>query len=109
MKNTKSIKRTSKVRGTDDRPRLSVYRSNKNLVAQILNDEKGITLLGMSTKKIIKKGVKKTEAAKTLGLELAKKAIDKKIKKIVFDRGSYRYLGRIKILAEALREGGLDF
>lgn len=102
-----------KIRGTKEQPRLSVYRSNKFIYAQIIDDEKGETILGVSEKHLDKiskeKKVKKIERARELGSLLAKKAIEEKISKIVFDRGAYSYHGRVKALAEGVREGGLKF
>lgn len=97
------IKLNSKIRGTSERPRLAVFRSNKYLYAQIIDDAKGETLVGISIKS------KKIDTAKGLGVSLAKKALDKKIKSVVFDRRTYSYHGRIKSLAEGAREGGLKF
>ncbi|MBI2031424.1 MAG: 50S ribosomal protein L18 [Candidatus Levybacteria bacterium] len=100
----------AKIKGTSQRPRLSVFRSNKLIYAQIINDEKGDTILGVSEKNIDKKvSGSKIDQAKILGLFLAKKATAKKIKNVIFDRGSYKYHGRIKALAEGAREGGLVF
>lgn len=98
----------SKIRASKDRPRLCVFRSNKFIYAQIIDDEKGKTLIGVSEKELTEKGAK-SENAKKLGEMLAKKAIAKKIKTVVFDRGSYSYHGRVKALAEGAREGGLVF
>ncbi len=98
----------SKISGNSNRPRLNVFRSNKYIYAQLIDDEKGITLIGISQKSLKTKGTK-LEKAKALGEELAQKALDLKIKKIVFDRGIYRYQGRIKALAEAARKKGLIF
>jgi len=98
----------SKIRASKDRPRLCVFRSNKFIYAQIIDDEKGKTLIGVSEKELTGKGAK-SENAKKLGEMLAKKAIAKKIKTVVFDRGSYSYHGRVKALAEGAREGGLVF
>jgi large subunit ribosomal protein L18 len=105
-----------KIRGTASRPRLSIFRSSKNIYAQIIDDSKGVTLVAASTKdkglsaKIKgKSGGGNKEAAKLVGLEVAKKAKAAGIKKIVFDRGGYLYHGRVKALAEAAREGGLEF
>lgn len=95
------------VKGTAIRPRLSVYKSNRYIHAQIIDDTAGTTLVAGSTKEVT--GAKKTEAAKTLGTELAKKAKAKGIDAVVFDRGGFRYTGRVAILAEAAREGGLEF
>ncbi len=97
-----------------DRPRLCVYRSNKNIEAQIIDDIKGITITSASTidkelKAKIKKAETKTEQGKLVGKILAERAINKKIKKVVFDRNGFSYQGRVKALAEAAREGGLSF
>ncbi len=99
----------SKFHGTDKRPRLSVFRSNKFMYAQLIDDEKKHTILGVSEKDLDKVSGSKTEKARSLGIFLAKKAINKKIKRVFFDRGSYTYHGRVKALAEGAREGGLKF
>ena len=108
--NKRKIRVRSKVKGTSARPRLSVYRSNKFIYAQLIDDNKAETVLGISEKKLGKdvKG-NKSSKAKELGLLLAKLARGKKIKTVVFDRGSYAYHGRIKEVAEGAREGGLKF
>jgi len=103
-----------KVFGTQERPRLSVYRSLKHIYAQIIDDTKGHTLVACSTlspelREELKGKTKNKEAAKKVGLLLAKKALEKGIKKVVFDRGYYKYHGRVKALAEGAREGGLEF
>ena len=99
-----------KVRGTKDRPRLSVFRSNRHIYAQIINDEDGKTIVGVSEKHLGEKTKdSKIEKAKALGLLLAEKAIDKKVKKVAFDRRSYAYQGRVKAVAGGAREGGLEF
>ena len=98
-----------KVVGTEKCPRLSVFRSNKYINLQLIDDEKGETLASFSDLKINKKGKTKIEAAKEVGLEFAKKALEQKIKKVVFDRGGYKYHGRVKAAAEGAREGGLKF
>lgn len=110
----KRIKRIrKKIFGVSEIPRLSVYRSSMHIYAQIIDDEKGETLVSSSTlsKDISLKGAKPwTVAAATIvGKELAKKAKEKKIKEVVFDRRGYKYHGRIKALAEGAREGGLKF
>ena len=95
-----------------DRYRLSVSRSSKNISAQIIDDNKNITILSSSSKdKSIKSTGKKnkTELSKVVAENLAKKAIEKKITKIYFDRGLYKYHGRVKIFAEALRKNGMEF
>lgn len=99
-----------KISGTPERPRLCVYRSNTNVYVQIIDDVAGNTLVSASTlEKSIKIKHSNKEAAKELGTLIAKKASDKKIKSVVFDRGGYIYHGVIKSLAEAAREGGLEF
>jgi len=111
--NKKILKRKtrvrSKIKGTDSRPRLSVFRSNRFVYAQLINDEKGQTILGVSEKGIDGKTIGKSARAKALGVLLAKKAIAKKVKQVVFDRGSYPYHGRVSAIAEGAREGGLKF
>ena len=95
-----------------ERFRLSIARSSKNISAQIIDDNKNITLISASSvEKDIKSGSKtnKTELSKIVAQKLAKKAKEKKITKIYFDRGSYKYHGRIKVFAETLRENGMEF
>ena len=99
----------AKVEGSVERPRLSVFRSNKNLYAQLVDDVKGHTLVSASTLDEEVKAGSSIEGAKALGLMLAKRALAKKISAIVFDRSGYIYHGRIKALADAAREGGLKF
>lgn len=104
------IRVRTKISGTAERPRLCVYRSNTNLYVQIIDDVAGNTLVAASTlDKEIKTKHANKEAAKELGTLIAKKAADKKIKSVVFDRGGYIYHGVVKELAEAAREGGLEF
>jgi len=99
-----------KISGTAERPRLCVYRSNTNLYVQIIDDIAGNTLVQASTlDKNVKTKHANKEAAKELGAIIAKKALDKKIDTVVFDRGGYIYHGVVKELAEAAREGGLVF
>ncbi len=99
-----------KISGTAERPRLCVYRSNTNLYVQIIDDVAANTIVSASTlDKEIKTKHANKEAAKELGALIAKKALDKKIETVVFDRGGYIYHGVIKELAEAAREGGLKF
>lgn len=97
-----------RIRGTSERPRLSVFRSNKQIYAQIINDEAGSTLAAASSLKLEKIGGN-IKGAQSIGEEIAKKAIEKGIKKVVFDRRDYRYHGRVKALAEAARKAGLIF
>jgi large subunit ribosomal protein L18 len=98
-----------KISGTTVKPRLSVYRSNKEIYAQIIDDVNGLTLVSASSKEL--KSVKgpKVEISKTVGQKLAEKAAGNGIKEVIFDRGGYLYHGRIKALAEGAREGGLKF
>lgn len=97
----------AKVSGTMERPRLSVYRSNNYIYAQIINDDESVTLVSVSDLKIDKGN--KTERAKVVGAEVAKLAISKGLNTCVFDRNGFKYTGRIKSLADAAREGGLKF
>lgn len=110
----------AKVKGTPKIPRLSVFRSNKHVYAQLIDDQKGKTLVSASdldvgSKKDKSKKSKKKEligkaaVAYRVGQIIAEKGLNKKYKKVVFDRGGYKYHGRIKALAEGAREGGLDF
>ena len=100
----------NKVFGTAERPRLNVFRSLANIYAQVIDDEKGITLVAASSKdKNFEGKGGNIEGAKLVGAAIAKKALDKGIKTVVFDRGGYIYHGRIAALAEAAREAGLEF
>ena len=100
----------TKVSGTAERPRLCVYRSNSNLYAQIIDDVAGNTLVAASTlDKEVKTKKSNKEAAKEVGALVAKRAIEKNIKSVVYDRGGYIYHGVVKELAEAAREAGLEF
>ncbi|HNU95391.1 MAG TPA: 50S ribosomal protein L18 [Candidatus Paceibacterota bacterium] len=97
----------AKIRGTKDRPRLSVFRSNNFIYAQMIDDENRKTLVSASDVK--KDKGSKADRAKLVGQEIAKASLDKKIKKCIFDRNGFKYTGRIKALADAAREAGLDF
>jgi large subunit ribosomal protein L18 len=97
----------AKIKNISALPRLSVHRSNNYVYAQIIDDKDQKTLIGVAEAKE-QKGTK-SERARVLGQELAKQALAKKIKKVVFDKGSYSYHGRVKALAEGAREGGLEF
>ena len=97
----------AKISGTDKKPRLVVFRSIKGNYAQLIDDQKSVTLASASDLKA-KKG-NKTDKAKTVGAEIAKKAKELKIEECVFDRNGYKYHGRVKAVAEAAREGGLKF
>ena len=100
----------TKISGTAECPRLAVAKSNKNIIAQIIDDEAGKTLVYVSTlDKDIKTKAANKEAAKEVGTAVAKKALEKKIKTVVFDRGGYIYHGVVKELAEAARASGLEF
>ena len=101
------IRIRSQVAGTETKPRLSVFRSNKAIYAQLVDDTKGQTLAASSSLGV--KGKKGVEAAKVVGQELAKIAKEKKVVACVFDRGGYLYHGQVKALAEGAREGGLQF
>src|SRR5260370_1193809 len=100
-----------KVRGSEERPRLAVYRSLKHIYAQVIDDRKGHTVAAASTseKNSAIKGGGNLAGAKEIGRLVAQRAKEKGIKKVVFDRGGYLYHGRIKALAEAAREAGLEF
>lgn len=100
----------AKINGTAERPRLNVFRSAKHMYAQIIDDVKGVTLVAASSmdKDFEGTGGNK-EAAHKVGLAIAKKALDKGITEVVFDRGGFIYHGRVKELAEGAREGGLKF
>ena len=114
-KNANRLQRHKRVRrkitGTTQRPRLCVFRSLKNISVQIIDDEKGVTLVSASSldKDLNIKNGGNIEASKLVGAEIAKKAKKAKISKVVFDRGGYLYHGRVKALAEAARENGLEF
>jgi len=99
--------------GTADRPRLNVFKSLTGIYAQIVDDSEGNTLISASTvdKELREKvkGMKKTEQAKAIGKAVAERAVSKGILSVVFDRGGFRYVGRIKALADGAREGGLRF
>lgn len=98
------------VTGTAEQPRLAVFRSNKEIYAQIINDATGSTLMSASSKqKDIKATGTKSDVAATVGKAIAEKAVKAGIEKIAFDRSGYLYHGRVKALAEAAREGGLKF
>jgi large subunit ribosomal protein L18 len=111
------IRRHERVRkyvtGTPDKPRLNVFRSLAEIYAQVIDDKAGVTLAAASTIdheiKEKTKGLKKTEQAKLVGELVAKRAKDKGITSVVFDRGGYQYIGRVKALAEAARKAGLEF
>lgn len=99
----------SKISGTSTRPRLSVFRSNNEIYAQIIDDLAGNTIVSASSAELKNASGAKVEISKLVGQALAEKALTKGISAIVFDRGGYLYHGRIKALAEGAREGGLKF
>ena len=104
------IRVRAKISGTAARPRLCVYRSNANISAQIIDDERGVTLVSASTLEASFEGIgSNKEAAKKVGLTLAQRAIEKGISEVVFDRGGYIFHGRVSELAAGAREGGLKF
>ena len=96
-----------KLAGTAERPRLNVYRSLNNIYVQVIDDQQGVTLVSASTIKM--KGGGNVAAAREIGKAVAEAAVAKGIKRVVFDRGGYLYHGRIKALADAAREAGLEF
>jgi large subunit ribosomal protein L18 len=109
----KHLRMRNKLQGTTVRPRLSVYRSEKHIYAQIIDDTKGSTLVAASTvEKAVAEALTATsniDAAKAVGEAVAKKALAKGINEVVFDRGGFLYHGRVKALADAAREAGLQF
>ncbi len=111
-KNSTRLARHARVRktvsGTPEMPRLDVFRSNKQIYAQVIDDVNGVTLVSSSSLALKVNG-SNIEGAKAVGTDIAKKCLDKKIKTIVFDRGGYQYHGRVAALAEAAREAGLEF
>ena len=116
-KNSERIKRHKRIRtklsGTTERPRLSVFKSTNHIYAQIIDDVKGVTLVACSTmEKAVADAVKemtKTEAAKYVGSELGRRAAEKGVTTVVFDRSGYLYMGRVEALADGAREAGLQF
>ena len=112
--NLQRLKRHKRVRGkiagTPERPRLAVYRSNAHISAQIIDDVNGVTLVSANTYEKSFEGIgSNKEAARKVGAEVAKRALEKGISAVVFDRGGYIYHGRVSELAEGAREGGLKF
>jgi large subunit ribosomal protein L18 len=106
----RKMRTRSKLVGSESKPRMSVHRSNAGIYIQLIDDENKKTLVGLSDKHLTSKTkMPKIEKAKALGLLAAQKAKDKKITKVVFDRGSYAFHGRVKAVAEGAREGGLQF
>ena len=112
-KNSQRIMRHKRVRknisGTSEMPRLNVFRSNTQIYAQIINDETGTTLASSSSVQLKIKNGGNIEGAKLVGADIAKKAKEANISKVVFDRGGYQYHGRVEALADAARENGLEY
>lgn len=104
----RKIRTRAKIRGTAMRPRLSVFRSNVHIYAQLINDEANMTIASAGSLELKKKGAQ-SEQAREVGALIAKRAIEKGIKTAVFDRGAYRYHGIVKFVAESARKGGLQF
>lgn len=105
----RAVRVRAKIRGTEERPRLSVFRSEAHIYAQVINDEAGKTLAAASDLTVDTKGKKPVEAAAMIGAAVAEKAKAAGVTKVVFDRGSFLYHGRVKAVADAAREAGLEF
>ena len=105
---TKKIRIRKTVKGTDERPRLCVFRSGRHVYAQVINDVLGVTMVAASSLDMKSKETGK-ELAKIVGTEIAKRALQKNIKNVVFDRNGYIYHGRVQSLADGAREAGLNF
>ncbi|MBI5657865.1 MAG: 50S ribosomal protein L18 [Geobacter sp.] len=109
----RKVRVRKKIRGDEERPRLNVFRSARHIYAQVIDDNTGMTLVSASTLLAdVATGLSSTgniEAAKMVGAEIAKRALEKNIKAVVFDRGGFLYHGRVKALADAAREQGLSF
>lgn len=99
----------NKIAGTNECPRLNVFRSNSHIFAQIIDDEKGTTLVSSSSVELKLKNGGNVDGAKLVGADIASKATKAGIKNVVFDRGGYQYHGRVAALADAARENGLEF
>jgi large subunit ribosomal protein L18 len=112
LKRDRKVRRQNRIRvkisGTEARPRLTVFRSNRGMFVQLIDDNAGKTLVSAHSREI-KDGGNKSATSLELGKLLAKKAIEKKIVSVVFDKGSYKYHGRVKAVADGAREGGLAF
>lgn len=105
----RAVRVHSRVRGTAERPRLSVFRSNRAIWAQVIDDSAGRTLACASSASLAETGLSKTDQAAKVGELLAERAKAVGVGQVVFDRGSYLYHGRVKALADGARQGGLDF
>ena len=111
MDNKRQIRTRRKLKRVSSRNRLSVFKSNNHIYAQIISDEKGATLASASSleKKILSKKLSRKDLAGAIGKEIAKRAIEKGVKEVAFDKGKYKFHGLIKILADAARSEGLNF
>lgn len=109
VRKRKHLRVRAKISGTSLTPRLCVYRSNKNIEAQVIDDTKGVTLCSSSSEQLHLEHGNNIEAAKKVGEDVAKKCLAKEITSVVFDRAGYIYHGRVKALADAAREAGLKF
>ena len=109
MRKIRHTRVRNKINGTSECPRSNVFRSNSNIFAQIIDDEKQITLVSSSSVELKLNNGGNIEGAKLVGKDIAEKAKKKNITKVVFDRGGYLYHGRVEALAEAARENGLEF
>ena len=109
VRNRKHLRVRAKISGTSESPRLCVFRSNKHIEAQIIDDTKGITLASCSSVSLHLENGSNIDAAKAVGAKIAELGLAKGIEKVVFDRGGYVYHGRVQALADAAREGGLKF
>ena len=109
MRARRAVRVRSKVRGTAERPRLSVFRSNRAIWAQVIDDSSGRTLASAGSIHVTEKGLSKKDQAAKVGELLAERAKAAGIERVVFDRGPYLYHGRVKALADGARQGGLDF
>ena len=107
----RAVRTRKKVALNKSRVRLSVHRTNRYIYAQIIDDVKGVTIVSAHEKELAESiaGMNKTQKAEALGVHIAKKALDKKVKEVTFDKGSYRYHGRVKMFADGARKGGLQF
>jgi len=105
----RKVRVRAKLKGTAKRPRLTVFRSNQQIYAQVIDDAKGVTLVSANSLTLKPRPKNKIDIAKAVGTMIAKAAITKKINKVVFDRGALKYHGRIKALAESARSAGLKF
>jgi large subunit ribosomal protein L18 len=105
----RALRVRSQVRGTSERPRLSVFRSNRAMWVQVIDDRTGRTLASASSVHVTEKGLSKTDLAAKVGQLVAERAKAVGVERVVFDRGPYLYHGRVKALADGARQGGLDF